>query len=411
MVSVVQSLRSRLGMALWHLAIRFEKPLRKARAALRRLLVHLSRVLRALPGSSRTFGPPRRFTWNTHDWAAQRGVLEATIDEPTRCARTPVQAEGQAVPHTFSDSVDWLLPPTFVVRLPHARVWGPDAVVIAEDDTFLADQANALQLQAEAMPVMRTARLGMPEKLRGVTATITSGYSESYYHWMFDLLPRLALLERAGIRFDHLLAPAATRFQRETLAAAGIGSDVLVEYRPTSYFDCETLVMPSMPGTPGQSPLWAIDYLRGLFREHIEGQRKTRRLYVSRADTNRRKLANEDELRTALEPYGFEWINPGGLSVAQQAEMFAQAEVVVAPHGGALTNLVFAQRGAKVVELFPPGYTPVCFWTICTGADLDYRPVFDDATEPFDGVSQWQPYHVKPVRVLDMLARMNVQPR
>lgn len=412
-MSAGRAARARAGLvaALWNLAVRFEQPLRAVRRCLRRATVLLSRALRALPGTSRTFGPPRRFTWGTLAWATDNATLVATVEPPTRFDRTPVEAEGQLVPHTFVDSVDWLLPATFVLRLADARVWGPDGIVIAADDTVLADQANALQLQPEEMPVLRTLRLGTPERLAGTTATITSAYADSYYHWMFDVLPRLDILRRSGVAFDRLIAPASTKFQRETLQAAGITARELVAHAKDSYLDCETLVMPSMPGTPGQSPLWVIDFVRSLFTERIEGQRQVRRLYLSRADTNRRKLANEEELRTALEPYDFEWLNAGAMSVAEQAEAFAQAEVIVAPHGGALTNLVFAQAGTKVVELFPPGYTPVCFWTICTGLDLEYRPVFDDQSRPYDGSSQWQPYHVRPARVLDMLASLHVAPR
>ena len=44
-----------------------------------------------------------------------------------------------------------------------------------------------------------------------------------------------------------------------------------------------------------------------------------------------------------------------GMSVSEQAQLFANAEAVVGVHGAALTNLVFAAPGTRVVEIFPPG--------------------------------------------------------
>ena len=51
-------------------------------------------------------------------------------------------------------------------------------------------------------------------------------------------------------------------------------------------------------------------------------------------------------------------------SVQEQIDHFAGAEVVVAPHGAALANLVFCRPGVRVLELFAPRYVNPCYWTI-----------------------------------------------
>lgn len=401
-------MRQRLTAYAWQLAVRFERPLRWLRRMLWVLLIGLSRAVRSLPGTSRRLGPPRRLTWSTHDWAAGKGLDVRTLSNGYRFDRQLVEADGQTVPHHFHDSCDWRMPPTFVVPIPAGRVWGSDGLIVATDDTLLADQTNVFVMKPEALPLMRAPRLGTPRVLPGVTATITAAMSDSYYHWMLDLLPRLDLLQRAGIAYDRLIAPDALPFQRETLRAAGVSPEALVRPDDEFYVECETLLFPSVPGTAGQSPVWSLAYLRDLFAAERNGQEQTRRLYLSRADTNRRRLANEDEVFAALEGSGFELVTGSGMTVAEQARLFAQAEVVVAPHGGALTNLVFCEPGTKVVEFFPPGYNPVCFWTICAGLDLPYRPIFDEDWQPFDGTAQWQPYEVNPKRVLAMLASLGV---
>ena len=44
------------------------------------------------------------------------------------------------------------------------------------------------------------------------------------------------------------------------------------------------------------------------------------------------------------------------MSVAEQVELFVYADVVVAPHGAGLTNLLFCREGTRIVEIFPPTY-------------------------------------------------------
>jgi capsular polysaccharide biosynthesis protein len=53
----------------------------------------------------------------------------------------------------------------------------------------------------------------------------------------------------------------------------------------------------------------------------------------------------------ALSSYEFEVIVPGNLTFGEQVEAFASAEIVVGPHGAALTNLLFCAPGTLAIEL------------------------------------------------------------
>ncbi len=53
---------------------------------------------------------------------------------------------------------------------------------------------------------------------------------------------------------------------------------------------------------------------------------------------------------------GFQAIDPANYSYEQQIRLFRQAEFIVAPHGAALTNLLYSSAGVKVIELFADCY-------------------------------------------------------
>ena len=57
------------------------------------------------------------------------------------------------------------------------------------------------------------------------------------------------------------------------------------------------------------------------------------------------------------------------MSVRDQIDHFAAADIIVGIHGGALTNLVFAKPGVRVLEIFAPTYVKHCFWAITDSID------------------------------------------
>ena len=77
-----------------------------------------------------------------------------------------------------------------------------------------------------------------------------------------------------------------------------------------------------------------------------------RRIFVTRGSARLRRLLNEQAVVAALSAAGFETFQPASGNHHEQVEMFRNADVVVAVHGAALTNLLFCRPGTLVVELF-----------------------------------------------------------
>jgi len=273
----------------------------------------------------------------------------------------------------------------FVARIPHGHAFGTTGDVLSAELCILADLSvpNPRRISrstAELFPVFRQNTLPRPVELRGTLCVLTSQWAhDNYFHWMLNLLPRVALMRQAGVdpsRADHvMISEQSLPFQRESIAAVGLPGDRLVVSRSALLVQADAVWATSSLRAFGHTCEWAHTFLRSTFAGSIPpaGGGSPDRLFVTRPESNRRRIANEEEVFRALEPLGFVRTTLAGLSIEQQARLFSAARVVVAPHGAALTNIVFCQPGASIVEIFPPRRPRAYFWEMASTLGLEYR--------------------------------------
>jgi capsular polysaccharide biosynthesis protein len=118
------------------------------------------------------------------------------------------------------------------------------------------------------------------------------------------------------------------------------------------------------------------------------------RVYVSRAETFRRRLSNEADLMSLLGTYGFETFVTGRMSFEAQRNLFYGAKAIVAVHGAAMGNLLFSPPGCDVLEIAPEGWRPTFFNVLCgfCGHRHEFAPAHIEAPDaeghPMNGT--WQ---------------------
>ena len=204
----------------------------------------------------------------------------------------------------------------------------------------------------------------------------------NYAHWVLDALPRLRALERLRPQQDVRVAvgPLTAAFQRETLNRCGFGDARIIELKAMHALRADELLatsdLPDPPHPAFKAAPWALRFLRRHLGAGACGdapaRRDGRRLYVSRGDGAGRRVVNEPALLQALRPLGFEAVQLAGRSVAEQAALFADARLIVGPHGAGLTNALFAPPGAGMLELFPCSYGLAALYVLAMGAQLRY---------------------------------------
>jgi hypothetical protein len=273
-------------------------------------------------------------------------------------------------------------PDPFVAAIPGGRVWGKSggivnsSAVISPDNKVIWDVSSEFRNHPWEHPVFSGAAMPPAQYVPETVALLHSPGCFNYYHWMFEVLPRFELLRLSGMPVDkyainrHIRQP----FQEETLAILGIPPEKIIDLSGHCQLRAKKLVVTSLPGRQGYLPAWAGNFLRHHFVEK-RGLRKKKgyeRIYLSRSYAKHRHILNEAEVINMLGARGFVALNTEFLSVAEQAEIFYSAEAIVAPHGAALTNIVFCDPGTKIIEIFPEHYQFPCFPPVCKHYRLDY---------------------------------------
>jgi capsular polysaccharide biosynthesis protein len=235
-------------------------------------------------------------------------------------------------------------------------------------------------------------RIASIERLAGTSSVLATSESAGFFHWITDALPRLQILRKASPlpweAIDHFLISEGIPAIHESLSLLGIPADKLIVTRRDSHFLCDWLIVPSLPGAPGNVPPWAIDFLRSQFiKSSAETPIKPKRIYVSRSKASGRKISNEEEILPLLSSRGFARIALEEMSLSDQITLFSQAEAIIAPHGAGLTNLAWCAPKTKLLEIFSPLYVNLCYWAIASLTQADYYYLLGAAKGVVDDVN------------------------
>lgn len=289
----------------------------------------------------------------------------------------------------------WSEPYTFV-RLRDARVhvrWG---LVQDRPGRFLEESVHAtrwlnpLLSELPRYPTVGGGSLPEVTRYRGIERARTRAprlrlraphlvlghwSAHNYGHFIMDCLPgAFAFRDELRAGALSLIARPLVDWQRGLLARLGIPSRAVVEVEDEVAF-ADDLIFPLSLGcgyTVNPGPLHR-DMFRALAAEPADSA--PARIYVSRATrVGSRVMVNEDALAAGLAARGFTTVDPGTLSVDEQAELFARARVIVGALGAGLTNIGYAPAGCAVIEILPEAVTET--WIAHLSRVLGHRFVF-----------------------------------
>lgn len=297
-------------------------------------------------------------------------------------------------------------PPLHHVVLRDAMVTG-QGTVITRDSILIHDSCweffnhklvpIGLHRQDDTTLVLETAptrRITRPSLL------VKRPWWRNYGHWLLDSATLLSLIPGIRLPSDWQIVigrpePGMRDVVEQTLATLAPGVPI-IEHRDDETWVFDELHYTSPVSRPGTFKLpQALVALRTQFLGAACPSSPGKKLYVTRGNTDRRRLLNEDAIAALCVARGFEVVRPEELSVTEQARLFHTADIIVGVKGAALTNLLFCTSAAAVVVLSPLGWMDVLFWDLAGQIGMDYVEIIGPVDEA-SGSPSHQPFTIDP---------------
>lgn len=222
-------------------------------------------------------------------------------------------------------------------------VWAPrSGLLIGADGGAVQSSVLAAGERALSMP--------RGSEVHVARATVFAGFGarRNYGHFLFDGVAGLGAMADLGLldRYPAMAGPLHG-WQRQILSLARLP---VAEVKVRRVLIGEVVFVTAM-----NHYLHRCDGLLRALVDRMGGQGQAGHevVYLSRRGRTGRVLVGESALEAALQAHGVRVLRPEAMPVADQIAAMRGARVVVGASGAALANVIFAPRGAAVLEIRP----------------------------------------------------------
>lgn len=295
------------------------------------------------------------------------GVESATLPPATRWGRYGT--------YSFARSID-------VYTFRNAILSGRDGAVFTPDGKLIARLSHHFGHFTMANPRLAVVARTAPQQRATNCATVATTGGASFYHWLFEVVPRLIALRRAGVHLnelDHLFYTGPPQnFQRETLPLLDCRHENWVPCDDATHVQLETLHVPSRLTFTAPSTTSIAILREALLPRALAKARDRwwpRLLHISRRHAPTRHIVNDAQLTEMLGRNGFTSLSLEDYPLADQIRCVHSADVIVAEHGAGLALMPFFSPAASVLELVSPLWPNPLYWHLAQRTGVRYSYV------------------------------------
>jgi hypothetical protein len=338
---------------------------RLLRNALRYLKRFYSKLLRGVIPPSLGLGPARGF-YSGYDLVRCGKASGGILFDRQKCPPFPETSLVSLSGLEQDGHQPW---PVFWMEITNAHLCGRSLVPRNRNGQLLAE-ATFSQAGDRTDPAWDNLALRGGSLIHGNATSIVSRWGgdargnrryggAGYWHWLFDSVTRLSLMDRFPAD-TKVITPPLTPWMRWFLERLDL-DDRIMETDATA-LRVEHFYFSSPSSMTGCWNPYSVDFLRRSFLPSGSPPSDSlpKRFYIIREGYTR-GIANEREVRDYFKSQGWSLIAPEKLPIPDQIALFRDAEAIAGLHGSAFTNLLWSSPGTRVLELVPINFMAGAF--------------------------------------------------
>ena len=208
-------------------------------------------------------------------------------------------------------------------------------------------------------------------------------WSNGYFHWMCDVLPRLMSIKSILPECILLLPEIYTEsFILESLKMIGCNNIKMIP--KNSYVKAPNLIVPEHIAPTGNYNPDVMEQLQNalLWINADHSQKNSGiNIYVSRKKALYKFILNEEEVFKTLEAYQFNIVFLEDYSLHEKIPIIKNSSVMIGMHGANFTNMLFMKKNSFILEFRKKGdANNNAFFSLASGLGINYLYQFCDYT-------------------------------
>lgn len=225
----------------------------------------------------------------------------------------------------------------------------------------------------------------LPQDKGLIEETVIACPDTGYFHWLLEIIPNVLDALEIEPEARIFISPNRSKYVTDAIEVL-FGANTIEERCIVRSFPqtCVRLILPACEAFSGFVLPRSVETLREAFqpKEKDKTSEPGRKIYISRRGAPKRAVENEKELEDTLEKVGFGIVRLERFSFCEQIELMSRASVIVAMHGAGLSNIIWARKPCRIVEVFPIDCYNDCFARLALTCGYDYQMTRCDKGRP-----------------------------
>jgi len=238
------------------------------------------------------------------------------------------------------------------------------------------------------------------KKIKGRVLSLAQGASgvSNYYHWLFDLLPKIKLYSEVYTisELNYLYTSKLKNFQAESLIPLNLDKIKIIDIINYRHIEADEIICTDHPNyyegfienESKKIPKWIVEWLRDTYLDYAKKFECNDKIFIDRSSVLSKhcQFVNYVEISDFLIKKGFTSYKTENLTFFEEIYLFKNANFIIGAHGAGFANLAFCREGTKIIEVRPNDRKNSLYERISKINNLDYNLILTDVISKKDQI-------------------------